>query len=322
VTTVSATRDGSRPSPEAEDLPLWAVEALDAFDDHLRLERGRSVHTVRAYRGDVAVLLRLAAEEGAGGLHELDTGVIRRALARERALGHAPSTVARRSSSVRAFTSWAQERGLAPTDPAATLASPKRGRELPAVLRADQAAAMLDLSAVAADDGDPVALRDRAIIELLYASGIRVGELVSVDCEDVDHSRRTLRVMGKGAKERTVPYGAPAQRALEDWLGLGRPALAGPTSGRALFLGRRGARVDQRVVRAAVHRLARATPDAPDISPHGLRHSAATHMVEGGADLRTVQELLGHASLATTQIYTHVSVERLRATYEQAHPRA
>ena len=207
-------------------------------------------------------------------------------------------------------------------DPAALLASPRRGRPLPSVLRADQAEQMLDSAAVAADDGNPVALRDRATAELMYAAGIRVGELVAIDVADLDPHRRSVRVLGKGAKERIVPYGLPAARALDDWLERGRPRLATAGSGSALFLGRRGGRVDQRAVRESVHRMIRRVPDAPDISPHGLRHSAATHLVEGGADLRTVQELLGHATLATTQIYTHVSVERLRATYEQAHPRA
>ena len=226
------------------------------------------------------------------------------------------------SSAVRTFSAWAQSRGIVEVDPAATLSSPRRGHPLPAVLRADQAAAMLDAAAVAADDGDPVALRDRAMAELLYAAGIRVGELVTINVAHLDRERHTVRVMGKGAKERTVPYGVPAARALDDWLDRGRPLLAAPASGDALFLGRRGARVDPRIVRASVHHLIRRVPDAPDIAPHALRHSAATHLVEGGADLRTVQELLGHATLATTQIYTHVSVERLRSTYEQAHPRA
>lgn len=167
-----------------------------------------------------------------------------------------------------------------------------------------------------------LALRDLAMLELLYASGIRVSELVGLDVDDVDRSRRVVRVLGKGAKERTVPLGVPALRALDRWLQGGRPLLATDASGPAVFLGARGRRIDPRTVRAVVHAAAAAVPDAPDIGPHGLRHSAATHMLEGGADLRTVQEMLGHASLATTQIYTHVSVERLRATYEQAHPRA
>ncbi len=169
---------------------------------------------------------------------------------------------------------------------------------------------------------EALAARDRLVVELLYASGVRVGELVGLDRADVDQSRRVVRVVGKGNKQRTVPYGVPAQRALEHWLHTGRPVLATPDSGDALLLGVRGRRLDQRAARRIVHERIAAVDGAPDIGPHGLRHSAATHLLEGGADLRAVQELLGHASLATTQIYTHVSVERLRASYEQAHPRA
>jgi integrase/recombinase XerC len=167
-----------------------------------------------------------------------------------------------------------------------------------------------------------VARRDRLILELLYATAIRVSELVGLDLGDVDRPRRVVRVLGKGSKQRTVPYGRAAERALEDWLNLGRPELAGPASGSALLLGARGGRIDPRAVRTVVHRAVASVPGAPDIGPHGLRHSAATHLLDGGADLRTVQELLGHASLATTQLYTHISVERLRQAYTQAHPRA
>ena len=190
------------------------------------------------------------------------------------------------------------------------------------MLAQSEATALLDIAELAADDGDPVHLRDRAALELLYATGVRVGELVALDVDDVDFERRTIRVLGKGAKERVVPFGVPAARALQAWLTQGRPALAATSSGAALLLGRRGGRVDQRQVRAAVHALMSHVGGAGDLGPHGLRHSAATHLLEGGADLRSVQELLGHATLHTTQLYTHVSVERLKATYEQAHPRA
>ncbi len=304
------------------DTPDWVNDVLNEFCTYLLLERGRSAHTVRAYRGDVQLLLDYQVADGVQALNQIDQRSIRSFLAREHASDRASSTMARRASSIRTFTAWATERELLTVDPGASLATPKRARTLPSILQADQAAAMLDLAAVAADDGDPIASRDRAIGELLYAAGIRVGELVLIDCNDLDSARRSVRVLGKGAKERVVPYGVPAQRALDDWLTNGRPQLMPHTSETALFLGRRGGRIDPRAVRTAVHQMTRRVPNSPDLAPHGLRHSAATHLVEGGADLRTVQELLGHATLATTQIYTHVSVERLRSSYEQAHPRA
>ena len=190
------------------------------------------------------------------------------------------------------------------------------------MLRADEAADLIRSAAALADDGSPVGLRDVAMLELLYATGIRVGELVGLDIDDLDDDRQVVRVFGKGRKERSVPYGRPAARALQFWLDLGRPALRAEGAGPAVFLGARGRRIDQRVVRDLVHRRIADVPGAPDIGPHGLRHTAATHLLEGGADLRSVQELLGHASLATTQLYTHVTTDRLRAAYRQAHPRA
>ena len=208
------------------------------------------------------------------------------------------------------------------TDPGALLGTPKAHRTLPPALRVDEARSLLEAAAVRADDGSPLGRRDVAVLELLYATGIRVGELCGLDVDDVDHERRVVRVLGKGRKERTVPYGVPAARALDAWLTSGRPELAVPGAGGALFLGARGRRVDQRAVRTLVHARLADVPGAPDLGPHGLRHTAATHLLEGGADLRTVQELLGHSSLATTQIYTHVTTDRLRKAYHQAHPRA
>ena len=313
------------PPPRADDDsgPEAALrEVVDDFGRHLRSERGRSVHTQRAYLGDVTALVDFALERGVGALAELTLADLRSWLGQLAEAGAARTTLARRAAAARTFLRWATRTGLIDSDPSLRLSAPKRDRTLPGVLRQEEAAGLLDLAGVAADDGDPVHQRDRAVLELLYASGIRVGELTGLDLDDTDLAARTVRVLGKGAKERTVPFGVPAARALRTWLDQGRPALVTAQSGPALFLGRRGRRVDPRQVRSAVHGLLAHLPDAPDLGPHGLRHSAATHLLEGGADLRMVQELLGHASLATTQIYTHVSVDRLKRSYQQAHPRA
>jgi integrase/recombinase XerC len=303
-------------------LPPDAVGAITAFATHLSSELGRSPNTVRAYTGDITRLLIYARSQGAARLADLDLTDLRGWLAQEGAEGHSRATLARRAAAARVFSAWAHKRGLLATDPGDRLATPAAHRTLPGVLKQSEAAALLDVATVAADDGDPVHLRDLVVLELLYATGMRVGELVGLDLDDIDPGRRTVRVLGKGSKERTVPYGGPAQQVLDVWLEGGRPRLRTAESGDALVLGVRGRRIDPRTVRTIVHRMLRSVSDAPDLGPHGLRHSAATHLLEGGADLRSVQEILGHATLATTQIYTHVSVERLRATYEQAHPRA
>ena len=303
---------------QEEPLPPRLADAVDAFRRHLALELSRSAHTVRAYTGDVADLLQHAARLGATDLPDVDLSVLRSWLARSRSTGAARTTLGRRGSSARVFTAWACRRGLMPTDPGALLATPKGHRPLPDVLRADEAARLVDQ----VDGEEPEDLRDRAVLELLYATGIRVGELCGLDVDDVDTERRVVRVLGKGNRERGVPYGSPAAAALDAWLVRGRPPWTTAHSGAALLLGRRGGRLDPRTARTVVHRRLADVPGAPDLGPHGLRHTAATHLLEGGADLRTVQELLGHATLATTQIYTHVSIERLRASYAQAHPRA
>jgi integrase/recombinase XerC len=296
-------------------------ELLHAYGRHLGAERGRSPHTRRAYLGDVRNLLTFAAGRGILELDELRIADLRAWLGEQADAGAARSTIARRAASARTFLGWAAHTGRIPTDPSLRLVAPRRHSALPDVLKQTEAAQVLDIAAVRADDADPIHVRDRAMLELLYASGVRVGELAALDVDDLDLDQRVVRVMGKGSKERVVPFGEPARRGLLAWLSV-RGALATATSGPALFLGRRGRRVDARQVRSTVHEMLSHLPDAPDLGPHGLRHSAATHLLEGGADLRMVQELLGHASLATTQLYTHVSVERLRTSYEQAHPRA
>jgi integrase/recombinase XerC len=321
-------------------LPAMLAEAVDAYDRHLRLELNRSAHTVRAYLGDVVAFLDHLTKLGGSDLDDIDLAMLRGWLAILRDRGAARTSLARRAAALRTFTAWAHRTGRAEADPGALLASPRAHRTLPAVLDAREAAQAMNAAGNAAAgraagnaatgnaaaatpaDGGPLAQRDRLILELLYATGIRVSELVGLDIDEVDRSRRVVRVLGKGNKQRTVPYGVAAEHALSDWLAQGRPALATEQSGPALLLGARGRRIDPRTVRTVVHRAVAAVDGAPDIGPHGLRHSAATHLLDGGADLRSVQELLGHASLATTQLYTHISVERLRSTYAKAHPRA
>jgi integrase/recombinase XerC len=304
------------------DLPEDFALALAAYERHLVSERDLTPHTVRAYLGDVSGMLAHAAALGLSTLDQVDVRSLRSWLANQQTRGKARTTMARRATAVRVFTAWALRTGRTTADVGAQLGSPKAHRTLPAALDVAEARALLAAAATAADDGSPVGVRDVAVLELLYATGIRVGELCGLDVDDVDRSRRVLRVFGKGRKERTVPYGLPADTALGRWLEAGRVRLAAPGAGAALFLGARGARIDQRAVRTLVHRRIAEVPGAPDLGPHGLRHTAATHLLEGGADLRSVQELLGHASLATTQIYTHVSAERLRKAYQLAHPRA
>lgn len=307
---------------ENEGLPPEFEEALDAFTGYLSGERAVSAHTRRAYLGDVRSLLAHAASEGATGLKDLELGTLRRWLGVQSQSGAARATLARRSATVRAFTAWALREERIAADPALRLKAPKRERSLPGVLQASQLTRLLAGMEEAANAGEPLAVRNRAIVELLYATGVRVGELVGLDIDDLDSDRRTLRVIGKGNKERTVPFGVPAAMAVDDWLRRGRVLLAKDDSGPALFLGIRGGRVDQRQVRALVNGLFEELGDTSASGPHALRHSAATHLLDGGADLRAVQEILGHSSLATTQIYTHVSVDRLRRSYQQAHPRA
>jgi integrase/recombinase XerC len=305
-----------------EELPAQFGAIVEEFGAYLRTVENRSEHTVRAYSGDVAGLLAQLDRLGHTDLGRLDIAVLRGWLAGQRTRGRARTTLARHASAIRVFTAWAHREGLLGDDVGAALATPKGGRELPDVLRLGQVEELLAAVADDAAGGDPLALRDHAVLEMLYATGIRVSELSGLDIDDVDEDRRVVRVLGKGRKERSVPYGAPAAATVKQWLAQGRPALARPGSGSALFLGARGGRLGVRAAREIVYTRLRAVSGAPDIGPHGIRHSTATHLLEGGADLRSVQELLGHSSLATTQIYTHVSVDRLRRAYRQAHPRA
>jgi integrase/recombinase XerC len=334
-----------------EPLPPALNAALTGFCRHLAAERALSRHTVRAYNGDIRSLLEYAARSGIGEPGSLDLITLRGWLADQHQAGAARATLARRGAAARAFTAYAHRQGWLAVDPGQQLGTPKAHRVLPQVLRRDEMDRVLAeseeraLREAASGDCDDAALamRDVAVLELLYASAIRVSELCELDLGGLDHGRRTVRVFGKGGKERVVPVGVPALRAVARWVDAGRPLLANERSGAALFLGARGGRLDPRTARRVVHARLRAvgqgTAAAPatgdagdatasgaravkDAGPHAIRHTAATHLLEGGADLRSVQEILGHSSPATTQIYTHVSAERLKASYRQAHPRA
>jgi len=301
-----------------DELGPQLQAVLADFERFLRLERNRSPHTVQAYLGDITLLLHHVRCSGESELRALDLRLLRGWLAGLHQAGASRTTLARRAAAARTFSTWAFQHRLLAADVAELLVSPRPHRSIPAVLSAGEAAEAID----SLGGDEPEQLRDRLILELLYGTGIRVAELVGLDLPDLDRNRRVLRVIGKGDKQRTVPYGVPAEAALQRWLETGRPAWATPASGQALLLGRRGGRLDQRAARRVVNVVTADLAGGSGLSPHGLRHSAATHLLDGGADLRAVQELLGHASLATTQIYTHVSVDRLRRSFEQAHPRA
>ncbi len=296
---------------------------IAAFSRHLEVERSLSVHTIRAYIGDLESLLTHLETIGVTDMSQLELIHLRSWLANQQVKGGARTTLSRRAVSVRLFTKWAVKNKYLAKDVAATLATPKGHRTLPEVLDiADAKTAMDSLATRASEEETPISLRDVAMVELLYATGARVAELCGLDMSDIDYDRQTIRVLGKGNKERTIPLGNPAMKAMNVWLKEGRDSIKNSLSGNAVFLGARGKRIDQRTVRTVVYNALQAIEGIERMGPHALRHSAATHLLEGGADLRTVQEILGHASLATTQIYTHVSTERLQKAFKQAHPRA
>jgi integrase/recombinase XerC len=298
---------------------------VDAYAAHLADVRRLSPATVRAYRSDLS---DLTTATGDGELADIDLEQLREWLWRATQRGDARSTIARRTSSARGFFAWAVEEKLLEADPSLRLVAQKRGRSLPKVAASDSLTELFDVLRASAAEGDPIALRDHALLELLYGAAVRVSELCGLDLSDIDAERRTVRVLGKGSKERVVPFGGAAARALDAYLVRGRPILRAraegrdaPAGGSAVFLGVRGGRLGTRAVYDVVSRVLGPELGAA-VGPHALRHSAATHLLDGGADLRAVQEILGHASLGTTQIYTHVSSERLTATYRLAHPRA
>lgn len=296
-------------------------ELVNGYREHLILDRNLSDNSVRAYLADLDSLLVHINALGITEFTSLTLDHLRSWLANQQSKGAARSTIIRRVASVKAFTYWAHANGWLVSDIGLQLMAPKPQRSLPKTIKVkDMKVAFDSLESLLADSEDPLRLRDLAMVELLYSSGIRVSELTGLDIKDVDFERNTVRVIGKGNRERVAPFGIPAQKALESWIEK-RRELVTPTES-ALFVGRRGKRIDPRIVREVVYKVTEAIDPSRRLGPHALRHSAATHLLEGGADLRTVQELLGHSSLATTQIYTHVSEERLKEVYEQAHPRA
>ncbi|QIN27993.1 tyrosine recombinase XerC [Brevibacterium luteolum] len=333
------------PSPDtAAQLPGEYAEALAAFAEELRVHRNASEHTVRSYLSDVRTLLIfLTDDDGHLPLDAVELGNLRQWLLAQSRTGAAPATTARRIAAVRAFCAFCTRHQLMRSNPALRLASPRKAARLPAVLQQrhvdavmqhtetepSEVTACTDHEETGETERSPkdeaLRLRDAALLELLYATGARVSEIAALDTTSIDTDRRLVTVMGKGGKERRVPFGLPAQRALRAWLQRGRLVLENDRTARdatALFLGARGGRIDVRQIRSVVHAATAGLPDSPELSPHGLRHSAATHMIENGADLREVQEFLGHSSLSSTQIYTHVSLGRLAESYRQAHPRA
>lgn len=294
-----------------------------AYGEHLRTERNLSENSVLAYLADLESMLTHINELGITEFSQLELNHLRSWLANLQVRGAARASITRRVVSIRAFTYWGAKHGWLAKDIGRDLVAPKPERALPEILDIDSASEVIAyLEQRASEEESPNSIRDLAIVEVLYGSGIRVSELVGLDLGDVDRERCTLRVIGKGNRERIVPLGLPALRAIERWLNEARAKLANYSSGAALFLGSRGKRIDQRVVRDVVYEATEAIGRDVRLGPHALRHSAATHLLEGGADLRTVQEILGHSSLSTTQIYTHVTEERLKKAYEQAHPRA
>lgn len=314
-----------QPPSDATVAPGLARD-LDAWADHLRLGRNLSEHTRRAYAGDLFDLATWAATRGVSAWGQVDHRLLRAWLADLHRRGAERATMARRATAARVFFAWAHADGRVATDPGSALQAPRAARTLPPTIDRGVVHALFahltERVGAAEDDIErALAARDLAMVEVLYSSGLRVAELCGLDATGVDEARGLLRVRGKGDKERSTPLGDPARRALEAWLGE-RHHLAGPDAGAAVFVGARGGRIDPRVVRRVVHAALDAVPDAPDLGPHGLRHAMATHLLEGGADLRSVQEILGHASVGTTQIYTHVTNERLRDAFRQAHPRA
>ena len=294
--------------------------AVQLYIEQVERVRRLSAATVRAYRSDLADLTTFLGDPE---IAQIDVEDLREWLWSATQNGIARASVSRRTASARGLFGWALGESLRPDDPTLRLVTPKRGRTLPTVATSTSLDDVLNgLRAAADESGDPIVLRDAALLEVLYGAALRVSEACGLDLESLDRSASTVRVLGKGGKERVVPFGAPAAKAVDAWIVRGRPTLMTDPPTTALFLGARGGRLGVRTAYEVVRRTVGPVVGADAVGPHALRHSAATHLLDGGADLRAVQELLGHASLGTTQIYTHVSTERLTAAYRLAHPRA
>ncbi|MDO8586783.1 MAG: tyrosine recombinase XerC [Armatimonadota bacterium] len=295
---------------------------LDMFIDHLRVTKRASAHTVRSYSSDIVQFMCFVREsEGENARTDtVDYLMIRRYLAHLQRTGRAKISASRKLASLRAFFRFLAGRKLIGTDPTVGVSSPRQDKRLPTFLREDQVDRLMQMP----DGSTPAGLRDRALLEMLYATGMRVSELVSLSLRDLHGSAEEIRVMGKGAKQRIVLTGSASREALAEYLSAGRPVLAAKSTapGNALFLNARGTRLTDRSVRRIVDKYIGAVSDSLKVSPHTMRHTFATHLLANGADLRAVQELLGHSSVATTQIYTHVTRERMKEVYDKAHPRA
>ena len=298
---------------------------IDAWGVYLRANLAVSEHTLRAYVSDLrAFIVYCQVDElSTENIRSVVTlRAIRAWLASLVQQGKSRSTISRRTASIRSFTAWAYRRGYLDSDPGLLVTSARGDQKLPQVQTPSDTAELLSYAATCArEENSPAAIRDWTILETIYATGIRVSEVCSLETTSIDQQGMTLRVIGKGNKERVVPFTRACLSALQAWLSHGRPSLAIPEAGRALFVGDKGRRIDPRVIRAMIHRMC-AQAGVRDLAPHALRHTAATHILAGGADLRAVQEMLGHSSLQTTQRYTHVDAQRLSAIYKQAHPRA